>query len=113
MPDYVQIITCKSLPSVAVNLLLIQVGNDYGESSYICDTAPAQIVPGAEKYTLGYPHTALRAMLPYFIAAYKAGSPDIDLPGEETAVAWYRTTPVNAGPDGGKTPPFRIVHMAG
>ncbi|KAK4449564.1 glycoside hydrolase [Podospora aff. communis PSN243] len=82
-PDYVQIITW----------------NDYGESSYICDTVPAQIVPGAEKYTLGYSHTALRAMLPYFIAAYKAGS-DIDLPGEETAVAWYRTTPVTAGPDG-------------
>ncbi|KAK0616829.1 glycoside hydrolase [Immersiella caudata] len=83
-PDYVQIITW----------------NDYGESSYICDTARAQIVPGAENYTLGYHHSALRAMLPYFIAAYKAGSPDVDLPGEETAVAWYRTTPVRAGPDG-------------
>ncbi|KAK0644585.1 glycoside hydrolase [Cercophora newfieldiana] len=84
MPDYVQIITW----------------NDYGESSYICDTAPAQIVQGAEKYTVDYPHTALRAVLPYFIAAYKAGSADIDLPGDETAVAWYRTTPVSAGPDG-------------
>lgn len=46
--------------------------------------------------------------MPYFIAAYKEGSADIDLPGEETAVAWYRTTPVDAGPDGGKRHPVRL-----
>lgn len=74
--------------------------NDYGESSYICDIAPAQVVQGAEKYTIDYPHSALRATLPHFIAAYKEGSPDIELVGEETAVAWYRTTPVAAGHDG-------------
>ncbi|KAK5654325.1 hypothetical protein OQA88_7503 [Cercophora sp. LCS_1] len=85
MPDYVEIITW----------------NDYGESHYICDTCPPQIVPGAEKYVNGYSHSALRAILPYFIAAYKAGTPDIEPPGEDTAVAWYRTTPARTGADGG------------
>jgi glucan endo-1,3-alpha-glucosidase len=51
-------------------------------------------------------------MLPYFIAMYKAGSPDINLPGEETAVAWYRTTPAGAGPHGGKIFPIHISSTA-
>ncbi|KAK3349481.1 glycoside hydrolase, partial [Lasiosphaeria hispida] len=85
LPDFVQIITW----------------NDYGESSYICDTVPKQIVPGADKYVIDYPHTAFRAILPYLVAAYKAGSSKVDLPGDDMAVAWYRTTPAEAGPDGG------------
>jgi hypothetical protein len=52
-------------------------------------------------------------MLPYFIAAYKAGSTDVDLPGEDTAVAWYRTTPIDAGSDGGKTFPTLIILWTG
>ncbi|KAK3942588.1 glycoside hydrolase [Diplogelasinospora grovesii] len=86
MPDFVQIITW----------------NDYGESSYICDTAHHQIVRGAEKYTHGYDHAAFRAVLPYYIAAYKAGKTSIDLPKdqEDIAIAWYRTTPVGCGADG-------------
>jgi len=88
----------------------MEEGNDYGESSYICDTAPLQIVQGAEKYTAEHSHTALRAILPYFIAAFKAGSPEIDPPGE-TAVAWYRTTPTGAGPDGGKIVPVALLFI--
>ncbi|KAK3316639.1 glycoside hydrolase [Apodospora peruviana] len=84
MPDYVQIITW----------------NDFGESSYICDTIPEQIVPGAHKYVNKYPHSALRAVLPYLITAYKAGSPNIDHPGDDVAIAWYRTTSIHAGHDG-------------
>ncbi|KAK0742942.1 glycoside hydrolase [Schizothecium vesticola] len=84
MPDYVQILTW----------------NDYGESSYICDTVPEQIVPGAEKYTVDYPHSALRALLPSFIAAFKSGKSTVPPPQRNTAVAWYRTTPCSAGPDG-------------
>ena len=37
-------------------------------------------------------------MLPYFIAAYKAGKRDIPLPesmGDGAVSAWYRTTPAN------------------
>ncbi|KAK1754285.1 glycoside hydrolase [Echria macrotheca] len=84
MPDYIQIITW----------------NDYGESSYICDTVHSQIVEGAETYAANYSHSAFRAVLPYFIAAFKAGTPDIDPPGGDTAVAWYRTTSAQAGDDG-------------
>ncbi|KAK4187067.1 glycoside hydrolase [Podospora australis] len=81
MPDFVQIITW----------------NDFGESSYISDIIPAQVVEGAEEYVNGYSHTALRAVLPYFIAAYKAGSRVVEFTGEDTAIAWYRTTPASAG----------------
>lgn len=109
MPDYVQILTCafhppshfcyRGLPTETY----LCPGNDYGESSYICDTVPEQIVPGAEKYTVEYPHSALRALLPSFIAAFKAGKSKIQPPERNTAVAWYRTTHCSAGPDGGES----------
>ncbi|KAK3375934.1 glycoside hydrolase [Lasiosphaeria ovina] len=73
MPDFVQIITW----------------NDYGESSYICDTVADQVVRGADKYVTGYSHSAFRAVLPFFIAAYKAGSSRFDFQGGD------------AGADGG------------
>jgi glucan endo-1,3-alpha-glucosidase len=85
MPDFVEIITW----------------NDYGESSYICDTNPAHIVQGAEKYITGYDHSGFRAILPYFIQAYKSGNPNMPLNHEDRVVAWYRTTPVRAGSDAG------------
>ncbi|KAH6842599.1 glycoside hydrolase family 71 protein [Chaetomium sp. MPI-CAGE-AT-0009] len=78
MPDFVQIITW----------------NDFGESSYICDESSAQVVSGAETYVSGHCHAAFRAVLPYFIAAFKAGTADIDWHGEDTAIAWYRTVPI-------------------
>ncbi|ROV89438.1 hypothetical protein VMCG_10210 [Cytospora schulzeri] len=86
-PDFVQIITW----------------NDYGESSYIYDpTRPSQIVPGADKYVHDlHPHSAFRAVLPYFIAAYKSGLDKVNPPEEDCAVAWYRTTPADCGHDGG------------
>ncbi|KAL7622674.1 hypothetical protein AAE478_008188 [Parahypoxylon ruwenzoriense] len=83
-PDYIQIITW----------------NDYGESSYINDPVPAQIVSGAETYVNGFAHSAYRFVLPYFINAYKAGNADVELP-TEGAVAWYRTTPASVCADGG------------
>lgn len=85
LPDMIEIITW----------------NDFGESSYICDTVPGQIVAGAEKYVNGFDHSAFRAVLPYFIQAYKAGNRNIDLPMDPTAMAWYRATPARIGSDGG------------
>ena len=61
----------------------------------------AQIYPGAEIYVDGFDHTAFQFVLPYFIAAYKAGSTDVPVP-TEGAVAWYRTTPKSVCSDGGK-----------
>ncbi|KAK4466453.1 glycoside hydrolase [Cladorrhinum samala] len=87
LPDFVQIITW----------------NDFGESSYICDTAPAQVVEGAERYVNRCSHAAFRAVLPYFIAAYKAGTREVDFEGPDTAIAWYRTTPASAGQESGTT----------
>lgn len=84
LPEFVQIITW----------------NDFGESSYISDMAPGQVVSGAEKYVDGFDHAALRKVLPYFISAYKAGTTAIPPPSDE-AIAWYRTTPAKAGSDGG------------
>ncbi|GAB1316196.1 Glycoside hydrolase [Madurella fahalii] len=80
MPDFVQIITW----------------NDFGESSYICDVVPSQVVNGAEQYVVGHSHSAFRAVLPYLTAAYKAGSTETTLPREDIAIAWYRTAPARA-----------------
>ncbi|KAF7543086.1 hypothetical protein G7Z17_g11025 [Cylindrodendrum hubeiense] len=75
--------------------------NDFSESSYISDIVPAQIVSGAEVYVDGFDHSAMRAVLPYFITAYKAGAKNVDLTTDETAIAWYRTTSATLGADGG------------
>lgn len=76
--------------------------NDYGESHYINAPVAAQIVSGANAYVDGYDHTAFRFVLPYFIAAYKAGTTtDVELPAEG-AMAWYRTTPATICSDGGE-----------
>lgn len=82
----------------------VTLGNDFGESSYICDPRrPSQVVPGAEKYVDGHSHSAFRVMLPHFIKAYKAGVSMRSLePEEHCAIAWYRTTPARCGPDGGE-----------
>ncbi|KAH6981705.1 glycoside hydrolase family 71 protein [Ilyonectria sp. MPI-CAGE-AT-0026] len=85
MPEYIEIITW----------------NDFSESSYIADIVTAQVVSGAEVYVDGFDHSAMRSVLPYFIKAYKAGSKNVELPGDETAIAWYRTTPATVGGDGG------------
>ncbi|RSL46654.1 hypothetical protein CEP53_010246 [Fusarium sp. AF-6] len=74
--------------------------NDFSESSYIADIVPSQIVRGAEVYVDGHEHSALRSLLPYFIQAYKAGTPDVPV-SAETAIAWYRTTSATLGSDGG------------
>jgi glucan endo-1,3-alpha-glucosidase len=74
--------------------------NDFSESSYIADVTAAQIVSGAGTYVSGFDHSAFRAVLPYFIKAYKAGSWDVAL-DDATAVAWYRTTSGTLGSAGG------------
>ncbi|KAM7213376.1 glycoside hydrolase [Rhypophila decipiens] len=89
MPDMVQIVTW----------------NDFGESHYIGDIVDSQVFPPSAEYVLDMSHKGFRAMLPYFIAAYKAGKKDIPLPaqlGDGAVSAWYRTTPANLTncPDG-------------
>ncbi|KAF8536100.1 glycoside hydrolase [Trichophaea hybrida] len=76
--------------------------NDYGESHYISPLRSSAVVSGAKWYTSDIPHDALQFVLPYYIAAYKAGSRDTHIVNEG-AVFWYRTTPKNAGSDGGTT----------
>ena len=79
----------------------VVLGNDYGESSYICDTDPRQIVEGAGNYVQGFDHAAYRAVLPSLIAAYKAGNAALPVPHAPRAIAWYRTTPARCAGDGG------------
>ncbi|KAH7175340.1 glycoside hydrolase [Dactylonectria macrodidyma] len=85
MPEYIEIITW----------------NDFSESSYIGDIVDAQVVDGADAYVDGMDHSAMRAVLPYFIKAYKEGNKNVELPTAETALAWYRTTSATLGGDGG------------
>ncbi|KAI5809829.1 putative alpha 1,3-glucanase, GH71 family [Peziza echinospora] len=86
MPDFVEIITW----------------NDYGESHYISPIRGESIVAGANKYVDGMPHDGWRFILPYYIAAYKAGNRNV--PVQEEGVAyWYRKTPMGACADGGTT----------
>ncbi|KAK0648228.1 glycoside hydrolase [Cercophora newfieldiana] len=62
----------------------------------ISDIIPTQVFPGSQHYVDGMDHSAFRTLLPYYIAAYKAGKRDIALPetmGDGGAVGWYRTTP--------------------
>ncbi|KAH8671090.1 hypothetical protein BX600DRAFT_509794 [Xylariales sp. PMI_506] len=66
-------------------------GNDYRESSYLNAPSSTQILSGADVYVDGFDLTTFRAVLPYFIAAFKTGSSYATL-STETAVAWYRTT---------------------
>jgi glucan endo-1,3-alpha-glucosidase len=93
-------------------------GNDYGESSYLNDVVSKQVIPGAAAYVNGFPHSAFRFVLPYFIAAYKAGNTNVAVP-DEGVVAWYRTTPASVCSSGGEsnrpTPiyndPHRIAYL--
>jgi glucan endo-1,3-alpha-glucosidase len=103
MPEFVEIITCEpdACRPIMVTPSNSGPGNDFGESSYICDATPRQIVQGAEKYVKDFPHSAFRAVLPYFIAAYKCGNRNMEVPHEDRAIAWYRTTPARCGSDGG------------
>jgi hypothetical protein len=110
MPDFVQIITCKSRylgwsrrSSLNCNSdYATYAGNDFGESSYICDIAREQIVERAEPYVLGHSHAAFRSVLPFLISAYKAGSVKAALVQKDIAIAWYRTAPVRCIQDNGE-----------
>lgn len=60
------------------------------------------IVAGAEVYVNNMPHDAWRFILPYYIAAYKAGTRNVPIP-TQGAVFWYRTTPKSVCSNGGTT----------
>jgi len=79
-PDFIEIITW----------------NDWGESHYIgpLETDQGNIPAGAGPYVNGFPHDALRAVLPYFIQYYKTGSkPAIS---KDVVIIWYRPHPAAA-----------------
>ncbi|KAK3950622.1 glycosyl hydrolase family 71-domain-containing protein [Pseudoneurospora amorphoporcata] len=90
----------------APDLLQIITWNDFAESHYISDLVPSQILSEAESYVNGFDHGGFRAVLPWYVAAYKLGKttaeegladgewPEEKL-GDGVMVAWYRTTPVN------------------
>ncbi|KAF8452960.1 glycoside hydrolase [Terfezia claveryi] len=86
MPNYVEIITW----------------NDYGESHYIGPINPPGIVQNANRYVDGMPHDGWRFMLPYYIAAYKAGTRNVPIP-QEGLVYWYRRTRKGNCNSGGTT----------
>ncbi len=72
--------------------------NDFGEAHYIGEVIDRQVIPTAKPYVEGFSHDGYRAILPYYVAAYKAGKRDIPLPdaiGDGVVVASYRTTPPN------------------
>lgn len=72
--------------------------NDYGESHYIGSSPPpvgGPEIADVHRYVDGVPHGALRDVLPWYIASYKAGQ---KLPVEEdVAVFWYRQNPKAIG----------------
>lgn len=86
-------------------MLQIITWNDFAESHYISDLVPSQILPEAKGYVDGYDHGGFRAVLPWYVAAYKLGKTaeeglsDDQWPkeklGDGVVSAWYRTTPVN------------------
>ncbi|KAK1779648.1 glycosyl hydrolase family 71-domain-containing protein [Copromyces sp. CBS 386.78] len=88
------------------DLLQIITWNDFAESHYISDLVPSQILSEAESYVNGFDHGGFRAVLPWYVAAYKLGKTsaeegliDREWPeeklGDGVVSAWYRTTPVN------------------
>lgn len=74
--------------------------NDFGESHYTGPLRESAIIPQAKPYASVIPHDGLRFVLPYYIAAYKAGNRKVPI-AQEGAVFWYRTSPRFAGSDSG------------
>lgn len=92
------------------DLLQIITWNDFAESHYISDLVPSQILSEAESYVNGFDHGGFRAVLPWYVAAYKLGKTaeegltDAEWPkeklGDGVVSAWYRTTPINITSEG-------------
>ncbi|KAK0724267.1 glycoside hydrolase [Lasiosphaeris hirsuta] len=83
---------------VGPDMVEIITWNDFGESHYIGDIREGQVIDSAKPYVDGLSHEGFRAILPYYVAAYKAGTREMALPevmGDGVAVAWYRPTPAN------------------
>ena len=66
---------------------------------------PSQVLEEAGAYVNGFEHGGFRAVLPWYVEAFKAGKTANDsLSGEEwpgglgdgVVAAWYRTTPVKS-----------------
>ncbi|KAL4886329.1 glycosyl hydrolase family 71-domain-containing protein [Aspergillus karnatakaensis] len=95
-------------------LVQILSWNDYGETHYIGPIFEPGIPDGAERYVKGSPHDAWRALLPYYIDAYRRQSGRLGLSQTPSAqkypisytdkiVYWYRLNPSTSGGSGGTT----------
>ncbi|KAL4870208.1 hypothetical protein BDV12DRAFT_63267 [Aspergillus spectabilis] len=100
-------------------LVQILSWNDYGETHYIGPIYDSGIPDGAERYVKGCPHDAWRALLPYYIDAYRRRNGKhrrsrLGSCGTEYAhkypisytnriVYWYRLNPSSSGSAGGTT----------
>jgi len=73
--------------------------NDFGESHYIGDQSQGTVDAEEAVFANDMSHVGWQKALPYYIAAYKAGSRSVAIP-EETAIFWYRTTPKAVCGDG-------------
>lgn len=88
---------------------LVQVisWNDFGESHYISDIGlDSQAIEHAKPYVADFPHSSFRAILSYYITAYKEEKKTVPLPkslGGGAVMVWYGTTSVNVSDchDGG------------
>ncbi len=81
-------------PGYGMLFLKLTFSSD-GESHYIGGLDQGTIGDDQHDFVDGIPHTAWQQALPYYIAAYKAGTKDgISIPNEG-AVFWYRETPKN------------------
>ncbi|KAL9027222.1 MAG: hypothetical protein Q9196_004223 [Gyalolechia fulgens] len=95
-PDFVEVRSARSAsksdlaPHTDIGIRQqIITWNDYGESHYIGPITAASGIPdGAHQYVNKLPHDHWRDLLPYYIAAYKSGSP----PAVDTdkVQMWYR-----------------------
>lgn len=98
-------------------LIKIQIvtWNDYGESHYVGPIHESGIPEGASDYVSKNPHDGWRALLPYYIDAYKTGNTTVHTPhgtstfyrsnhtAEDKITYWYRPNPSTAGSTGGTT----------
>ncbi|GMM33555.1 hypothetical protein DASC09_008800 [Saccharomycopsis crataegensis] len=87
-----------------INPALVEIisWNDFGESHYIGPIYEMGIPSGASWYVDGMKHDGWRALLPFFIDAYKSGELNAK-PTEDVLSFWYKITPNTAGGTGGTT----------
>ncbi|OJJ48465.1 hypothetical protein ASPZODRAFT_150690 [Penicilliopsis zonata CBS 506.65] len=84
-------------------LVEILTWNDYGETHYIGPIYEAGIPTGAATYVTGNPHDDWRALLPYYIDAYKSNNQTTISTTAEKITYWYRINPSGSGSANGTT----------